>query len=111
MREEDEVLTMLPGRSLQTILFFSDRGKVYAEKAYQIPEAGRIAKGMLLSSVLALDTGEHITAASERFASHSSAVKSSPIRPATRAGSSMAAIASPTIRPIGPYERAGRKRS
>jgi DNA gyrase subunit A len=63
MREEDVVLMLIPGRSLHTILFFSDRGKVYAEKAYQIPDAGRTDKGIPIINVLALDQGEQITAA------------------------------------------------
>ncbi len=63
MREEDTVLMLIPGRSLQTILFFSDRGKVYAEKAFQIPDAGRTDKGIPIINVLALDQGEQITAA------------------------------------------------
>ena len=63
MREEDEVLMLITGRSLQTILFFSDRGKVYAEKAYQIPDAGRTDKGVPIVNLLALEANEHITAA------------------------------------------------
>jgi DNA gyrase subunit A len=63
MREEDEVLVILPSRTLQTILFFSDRGKVYAEKTYQIPDAGRAERGIPIVNVLALDANERITAA------------------------------------------------
>jgi len=63
MREEDEVLMLISGRSLQTILFFSDRGKVYAEKAYQIPDASRTDKGIPIVNVLSMDQDEHITAA------------------------------------------------
>jgi len=62
-KDEDEVLIMIPARSLQTILFFSDKGKVYSEKAYQIPDAGRTAKGIPIVNVLALDSNETITAA------------------------------------------------
>src|SRR5205085_8820602 len=40
LRGEDEVLFMLPARSLDTILFFSDKGKVYSERVYQIPDPG-----------------------------------------------------------------------
>jgi len=63
MREEDEIVMLIPARSLQTILFFSDRGKVYAEKAYQIPDAGRTDRGIPIINVLSLDAGERITAA------------------------------------------------
>ena len=62
-KEEDEVLFLFPARTLDTILFFSDRGKVYSEKAYQIPDADRTARGIPIVNVLALDAGETITAA------------------------------------------------
>lgn len=62
-REEDEVLMLLPARTLDTILFFSDRGKVYSEKTYQIPEADRTGKGIPIINVLSLDSDETITAA------------------------------------------------
>jgi len=62
-RDEDEVLMMLPARTLDTILFFSDKGKVYSEKAYQIPDAGRTARGIPIVNILTLGTGETITAA------------------------------------------------
>jgi DNA gyrase subunit A len=45
------------------MLFFSDRGKVYSEKVYQIPDADRTAKGIPLVNVLSLGPDEHITAA------------------------------------------------
>jgi DNA gyrase subunit A len=62
-RDEDEVLMLIPARSLDTILFFSDRGKVYSEKAYQIPDADRTARGIPIVNILALDANETITAA------------------------------------------------
>jgi DNA gyrase subunit A len=62
-KEEDEVLFLFPAHTLNTILFFSDKGKVYSEKAYQIPDADRTAKGIPIVNVLALDAGETITAA------------------------------------------------
>jgi DNA gyrase subunit A len=45
------------------MLFFSDHGKVYSEKVYQIPDADRTTKGIPLVNVLSLDPGEVITAA------------------------------------------------
>jgi DNA gyrase subunit A len=63
IREEDEVLMLVPARSLNTILFFSDQGKVYSEKAYQIPDANRTDKGIPIVNVLALNADEKITAA------------------------------------------------
>jgi DNA gyrase subunit A len=62
-KDEDAVLVMLPARTLDTILFFSNRGKVYAEKVYQIPDTERAAKGIPMVNVLSLDAGEVITAA------------------------------------------------
>ncbi len=60
---EDEVVYLFPARTLDTILFFSDKGKVYSEKAYQIPDADRAAKGIPIGNVLSMSTGELITAA------------------------------------------------
>jgi len=60
---EDEVLFLFPARTLDTILFFSDKGKVYSEKAYQIPDADRAAKGIPIVNVLSMGSGEAITAA------------------------------------------------
>ena len=62
-KEEDAVLMLLPARTLDTILFFSDKGKVYSEKAYQIPDAERTGRGIPIVNVLSLDSGETITAA------------------------------------------------
>lgn len=62
-RDEDEVMMMIPARTLDTILFFTDKGKVYSEKTYQIPEASRIGKGIAVVNILDLDSDEHITAA------------------------------------------------
>jgi DNA gyrase subunit A len=62
-KEEDEVVMLIPASSLETLLFFSDRGKVYSEKAYQIPDADRTGRGIPIVNILALDAGETITAA------------------------------------------------
>ena len=62
-REEDEIMALIPARSLDTMLFFSDRGKVYSEKVYQIPDADRAAKGIPVVNVLSLEPGERVTAA------------------------------------------------
>ncbi|MGB2894959.1 MAG: DNA gyrase subunit A [Anaerolineales bacterium] len=63
IKEEDEVLMLIPARTLDTVLFFSDRGKVYSEKAYQTPDADRTARGIPMVNILALDAEESITAA------------------------------------------------
>jgi DNA gyrase subunit A len=61
-RETDDVQTFFSAGSLDSILFFSDKGKVYQEKAYQIQDAGRTGKGVPLHSILALSMDERITA-------------------------------------------------
>jgi DNA gyrase subunit A len=63
IREEDEIIFLIPARTLHTVLFFSDRGKVYSEKVYQIPDANRTDRGIPIVNVLSLDNGERITAA------------------------------------------------
>ena len=62
-KDEDEVLILVPARTLDTVLFFSDRGKVYSEKAYRIPDADRTARGTPIINVLSMSSGETITAA------------------------------------------------
>ena len=61
--DEDDVSFLFPAHSLDAVLFFSNRGKVYQERAYQIPSANRTAKGALLAGVLPLEASERITAA------------------------------------------------
>ncbi|MCP5100265.1 MAG: DNA gyrase subunit A [Chloroflexi bacterium] len=62
-RDADQLERLFAAGSLNSILFFSDRGKVYAEKAYQIPELGRTARGTSLMNILPLMPDEKITAA------------------------------------------------
>jgi DNA gyrase subunit A len=62
-KDEDEVVALIPARSLDTMLFFSDKGKVYSEKVYQIPDADRTSKGIPLVNILALNPSERVTAA------------------------------------------------
>lgn len=62
-KEEDEILTLIPARTLDTLLFFSNLGKVYSEKAYQIPDADRTGRGIPMVNVLSLGPNETITAA------------------------------------------------
>lgn len=61
-REEDFAKDIFTASTHDTILFFSDRGKVYKLKGYQIPETGRSAKGMNIINLLELESGEKITA-------------------------------------------------
>ena len=60
---EDEVMFLLAARTHDTVLFFSNKGKVYALKSYQIPEGDRTAKGRFLKNLIALSEGERITSA------------------------------------------------
>ena len=62
MRDEDEIMSLIPARTLDTVLFFSDRGKVYSSKAYRIPDASRISRGLPIVNVLNIDPNEKITA-------------------------------------------------
>lgn len=61
-KEEDAVFDIFACSSLDHLLFFSDRGKVYSERAFQIPETGRANKGTLIHTVLNLEADERITA-------------------------------------------------
>jgi len=63
VRDEDQIVFLIPARTLHTVLFFSDRGKVYSEKVYQIPDANRTDRGIPIVNILSLDAGERITAA------------------------------------------------
>ncbi|MGC9348415.1 MAG: DNA gyrase subunit A [Anaerolineae bacterium] len=60
--EEDEITMLVAANSHDTLLFFTDRGKVYQERVYQIPDAGRTAKGALLPGILAVAPDERVTA-------------------------------------------------
>ncbi|GAB4539238.1 MAG: DNA gyrase subunit A [Anaerolineales bacterium] len=62
-KDEDEVSMLIPARSLNTMLFFSDKGKVYSEKVYQIPDSDRATKGIPLVNILSLEPNEKVTAA------------------------------------------------
>ena len=62
MREEDEVAFFMRCNTLGTILFFSDRGKVYSERVYQIPDESRQGRGIPLVNIISLDPDERVTA-------------------------------------------------
>ncbi len=62
-KEEDELDQLFAAGTHNTILFFSNRGKVYAEKAYNVPEYDRTARGTSLMNILPLESHERITAA------------------------------------------------
>jgi DNA gyrase subunit A len=61
-KDEDTVEHLYAAGSLDHILFFTDQGKVYAERGYMIPEASRGGKGTLINAFLALQPEEYVTA-------------------------------------------------
>ena len=61
-RAEDFVTQIFTASTHDTILFFSNKGKLYRLRGYEIPEAGRTAKGTAIVNLLSLDNGEKITA-------------------------------------------------
>ncbi|MBI5638845.1 MAG: DNA gyrase subunit A, partial [Nitrospirae bacterium] len=62
-KEEDFVEQLFIGSTHDYMLFFSNLGRLYWLKTYQIPEAGRTAKGKALINLLQLSEGEHISTA------------------------------------------------
>src|SRR5690554_7010351 len=75
VKDEDFVEHMLVVNSHDTVLCFTDMGKVYWLTVYDIPQASRNAKGRPIVNVLNLDEGERITTRSEE---HTSELQSRP---------------------------------
>lgn len=61
-REEDFVEKMFVTNTHDDLLFFTNRGKVYCIKGYEIPEAERTARGRAIVNILQLENGEKVTA-------------------------------------------------
>ena len=61
-REEDTVVDVFTASTLDYILFFTDTGKVYRKKGYQIPESGKAAKGVNIVNIIQVETGERVQA-------------------------------------------------
>ena len=59
-REEDYVNSVFTASTHDTILFFTDTGKVYKKKGYQIPESGKAAKGTNIVNILQVEGGERV---------------------------------------------------
>ncbi len=59
-REEDSVENVFTSSTHDMILFFTDAGKVYKKKGYQIPESGKTAKGTNIVNVLQVENGEKV---------------------------------------------------
>lgn len=62
-REEDVVEYLFRANTLDHILFFTNRGKVYSLRAFQLPERDRAGRGVLIESIVSLMPGERVTAA------------------------------------------------
>ncbi|MEZ4285709.1 MAG: DNA gyrase C-terminal beta-propeller domain-containing protein [Nitrospira sp.] len=62
IKEEDFVETLFTASTHDSLLFFTDAGKVYWLKVHEIPEASRAAKGKALVNLLALSKDEKVTA-------------------------------------------------
>jgi DNA gyrase subunit A len=62
MRGEDEVAFFLRANTLGTLLFFSDKGKVYSERVYQLPDESRQGRGIPLVNIISMDPEERISA-------------------------------------------------
>jgi DNA gyrase subunit A len=89
LREEDALQHMVAANARDNILFFSDKGKVYQLKAWQVPSYDRTARGTPLINVINIESGENITAILAApdfensdfliFATRSGEVKKSPL--------------------------------
>lgn len=62
LREEDYVETVFTASTHDYILFFTSAGRVYRKKGYQIPEAGRTAKGTNIVNIIPIEQGEKVSA-------------------------------------------------
>ena len=62
LKDEDYVKSLTIASTHDHMLFFTDRGRVHHRKGYQIPEAGRTARGTAIINVLPLEPGESVTA-------------------------------------------------
>jgi len=62
MRDEDEVKFFLRCHTMSKLLFFSDKGKVYSEKVWQLPEEGRTGRGIPLLNIINISPSETVTA-------------------------------------------------
>ncbi len=89
LREEDALRHMIAANARDNILFFSDKGKVYQLKAWQVPSYDRTARGTPLINVINIESGENITSILPApdfensdfliFATRSGEVKKSPL--------------------------------
>jgi DNA gyrase subunit A len=90
LREEDALQHMIAANARDNILFFSDKGKVYQLKAWQVPKYDRTARGIPVINVINLEAGETVTAILDApdfensdflvFATRAGEVKKSPLK-------------------------------
>ena len=59
-RDEDYVVDVFTGSTHDSILFFTDTGKVYRKKGYQIPESGKAARGTNIINIIQVEQGERV---------------------------------------------------
>ena len=61
-RDEDQVVSVFTASTHDFILFFTDTGKVYRKKGYQIPESGKAARGSNIINIIQVEQGERVQA-------------------------------------------------
>ena len=61
-REEDFVKQIFTASTHDMVLFFTNKGKLYKLRGYEVPEAGRTARGTAIVNLLSLDAGEKVSA-------------------------------------------------
>ncbi len=62
VKEEDTVTHLIPARTLDTILFFTDKGKVYSQRTFNLPAGGRADRGSSIQNFLSIMDNERVTA-------------------------------------------------
>lgn len=62
IRDEDAVMKLIVGDTHDNLLFFTDRGRVYHLRAFDIPDSKKQAKGVFITNLIEMDQGERVTA-------------------------------------------------
>ena len=62
IRDEDAVMMLIVGDSHDNLLFFTDKGRVYHLRAFDIPDSKKQAKGVFITNLIEMDQGERVTA-------------------------------------------------
>ncbi|MFZ1551135.1 MAG: DNA gyrase subunit A [Anaerolineae bacterium] len=61
-RDEDQVVQALSARTLDFVLFFTNKGRIYSERAFNLPDASRTGKGLAIVNFINLPPDERVTA-------------------------------------------------